>query len=265
MLNNFLNSQFADQLESWQSSDVLSHPLNGDLSIRTVASADDAVWQPCPINNTEVRLLEYRDGSNPRFTALLRLVPGATESDLGYWRRLETLVLNGSLNLAESIIEESEALSGSYIRLPELKQALYLNSGNPHWPLEGQLYVAFAGGNYSENDEEPRLIDTQIEEAWLPGPIDAVEVLPLHVHGSASAMLLRWTDVATFQPTIDPKGEEILVLSGSLADERGRYEPGTWIRNPEISWQHWSGTPGTVIFYKSGHFHSKDSDTKERE
>ena len=260
MLNNSLKSQFADQLDAWQSSDLLSHPLNGDLTLRMVASAKDAVWQPCPIENIEVRLLEYRGGSNPRFTAIMRLTTGASKSDLGYWQKLEALMLNGSLNLAQMVTVNSH-----YIRLPQLKHALQLNGGDPCWPLEGQIYVAYAGGHYAENDKEPRLIDTQNEEAWLPGPTDAVEVLPLHVHGSASAMLLRWTDVATFQPQIDPKGEEILVLSGSLADERGRYEPGTWIRNPEISWQHWSGTPGTVIFYKSGHFHAVDSDAKARE
>ena len=251
MVKDSLKSQFADQLDAWQSSDALSHPLNGDLSMRVVSLADEAKWQPSPIENTEVRLLEYRDGSNPRFTALLRLSPGASESDLGYWRMLEALILNGSLTLTDIMAD-----CGNYLRLPRLKHSLFLKGGNPCWPLEGQLYVAYAGGHYSKEDKEPRLIDTQREDAWLPGPTDAVEVLPLHVHGPANAMLLRWTDIASFQPQIDPKGEEILVLNGSLADERGRYSPGTWIRNPEISWQHWSGTPGTVIFYKSGHFHS---------
>lgn len=260
MFNTSLKSQFADQLDAWQNSDVLSHPLNGDLFIRKVDKAEDAMWQPSPIENVEVRLLEYRDGSNPRFTALLRLASGASESDLGYWRKLEALVLNGSLTLDDSVTN-----SGTYIRLPRLKHTLHLKDGSPCWPLDGQVYVAYAGGHYSSDDKEPRAIDTQCEDAWLPGPTDAVEVLPLHVHGSANAMLLRWTDVATFQPQIDPKGEEILVLNGSLADERGRYTAGTWIRNPEISWQHWSGTPGTVIFYKSGHFHAKERDTTEQE
>jgi len=243
--------QYVDQLGAWQSSSVLAHPVNGDLSLRVVNTADDAQWQPCPIPNTEVRLLEYRIGSNPRFTALLRLTPDTPVSNLGFWRKLEALVFQGSLTIAQQ-----EAQGGSYVRLPDLQHTLCLNDGKALWPLDGHMYVAYSGGNYSDEDSEPRLINTETGDAWLPGPTDGIEVLPLHVHGSASAMLIRWNQSATFQPQLDPKGEEILVLNGSLSDERGHYTTGTWIRNPEISWQQWSGTADTVVFYKSGHFKS---------
>jgi len=248
-----LKDQFAEQLLAWQTSAVLERPLNADLSVRTVVPADEAAWQSCPIPDVEVRLLEYRGGDNPRFTALLRLQPGVHESKLGYWRQLEAVILSGKLRLAKAQIH-----SGHYLRVPELQHTLCLDDGDPHWQVAAHLYVAFAGGHYSKEDTEPRAIDTAPDDAWLPGPIDGIEVLPLHVHGSANAMLLRWTQHATFQPHLDPKGEELLVLSGKLADERGHYHAGTWIRNPEISWQHWSGTEGTVVFYKSGHFRATD-------
>jgi len=251
--NHSPKDQYADQLSAWQNSAVLAHPVNGDLSMRVVDDADNAHWQPCPIPNTEVRLLEYREGSNPRFTALLRLTPDTRVSNLGFWRKLEALVFQGSLSLAKQ-----KAKGGSYIRLPDLQHTLCLNDGTACWPLEGHLYVAFSGGNYSDKDSETRLIDTQSSDAWLPGPSEGINVMPLHVHGSANAMLLQWTKSTAFQPQLDPKGEEILVLSGSLSDERGRYTAGTWIRNPEISWQHWSGTAGTVVLYKTGHFKSSD-------
>jgi len=249
-----LKDRFADQLDAWQSHRLLAHPLNGDLSSRIVASADDADWQSCPIDDTEIRLLEYRGGNNPRFTALLRLAKGVSQADLGCWRKLEALVLNGALDL-----QDTEAISGCYVRVPALQHALKLSDGDDHWPIQAQLYVAFAGGHYPKEDEEPRSIDTQPDSAWLPGPIDGIEVMPLHVHGSANAMLLRWTESVSFRPTLDPKGEELLVLQGQLADEHGHYEPGTWIRNPEVDWQHWSARQGTVVFYKSGHFHASDS------
>ncbi len=249
--NHSPEDQFAVQLSAWQNSELLAHPINGDLSLRVISRAEDAHWQPCPIPNTEVRLLEFREGSNNRFTALLRLTPDAELSDLGFWRKLEALIFQGSLTL-----NNQDTASGSYVRLPDLEHTLRLNDGESFWPLQGHMYVAFSGGNYSDHDSEPRSINTNANDAWLPGPAEGIEVLPLHVHGSANAMLLRWTQSTTFQPQIDPKGEEILVLSGSLSDERGRYTAGTWIRNPEVSWQYWSGSPGTVVFYKSGHFQS---------
>ncbi|MBX2839279.1 MAG: cupin domain-containing protein, partial [Gammaproteobacteria bacterium] len=58
----------------------------------------------------------------------------------------------------------------------------------------------------------------------------------------------------SFHPKLDPQGEEVYVLSGELRDVDGTYHAGSWIRNPVPFWQAWSGQPGTMIFYKSGHF-----------
>jgi len=246
-----LHDRFVDQLEQWVASAALSQPLNADLSVRALCHPDDATWQACPIPNTEVRMLEYREGDNARFTALLRLTPPATTANLGFWKKLEILVASGELSLADQTIP-----CGHYLRLPELEHGMRLVSAKQHWPLDGQIYLAFAGGHFAKEDDEPRIIDTRPADAWLPGPIEGISVMPLHVHGSANAMLLHWTDNVAFQPNIDPQGEEILVLKGALVDELGVYPPGTWIRNPKVSWQHWSGTAGTVVFYKSGHFHA---------
>lgn len=250
VVDKSLEEQFADQLQAWQRSPLLDHPLNGDLSLRVIAFDEEAHWKPCPFPNIEIRLLEYRGGTNARFTAILRLAKGFTTSDIGCWQKLEMLVLSGSLSYADLV-----AQGGSYIRVPKLEYNLRLDDGATYWPLDGHLYVAFAGGNYAQGDGEARSIDACEEDVWLPGPTEGTEVLPLHVHGSANAMLVRWNQTATFQPQLDPKGEEILVLSGFLTDEDGRYTAGTWIRNPEVSWQHWSGTQGTVVFYKTGHFY----------
>jgi len=235
IINDALKDQFADQLRAWVASDLLAKPLRSDLSMRAVESLESAVWQPCPIANTEVRLLEFRNGENPRFTALIRLKNNATTAELGYWRKLEALVLSGHLQFGEQRLP-----TGHYIRLPALVSGLTLNSDASSVQNDACIYIAFAGGHYPKEDDEPRIIDTSPTADWLPGPDSGIEVMPLHVHGSANAMLLR--------------GEEILVLRGALSDENGTYKSGTWIRNPVVSWQHWSGTKGTVVFYKSGHF-----------
>jgi hypothetical protein len=246
---NALQAQFAHQLSAWRHAPILSQPVNADFALRVVAAPETAIWQDCPIPDTQIRLLEYQEGKNSRFTALLRLTPTASYSTLGYWQKLEALVLNQTLGIANVA-----TTAGHYVRLPALEHPLSLRQSRAGWPLAADLYVALGGGHFPKADEEPRSIDTHIEAGWLPGPAEGIEVLPLHGHGSVNAMLIRWTADTAFQPQLDPKGEEILVLDGTLADERGRYKAGTWIRNPEISWQHWSGVKDTVVFYKSGHF-----------
>ena len=96
---------------------------------------------------------------------------------------------------------------------------------------------------------------------WQGSPAEGVQRKPLareEAERGHATSVVRYAKGASFDQHFHPKGEEILVLSGSLSDERGRYTAGTWIRNPEISWQHWSGTAGTVVLYKTGHFKSSD-------
>jgi len=109
-------------------------------------------------------------------------------------------------------------------------------------------------GQFATSDGETRRINTHDETKWLPGPEEGTEVMPLHMHGTSNSMLLRWTTDASFRPRLDPLGEEILVLSGTLCDDEGHYPTGAWIRNPVEAWQSWSADAGTVIYYKNGHF-----------
>jgi len=83
--------------------------------------------------------------------------------------------------------------------------------------------------------------------------------MPLHMHNGANSMLVRWLAPVTFRPKLDPLGEEVLVINGTLADELGNYPAGSWIRNPVASWQAWGGLAGTVIYYKNGHLEQPES------
>jgi anti-sigma factor ChrR (cupin superfamily) len=50
-----------------------------------------------------------------------------------------------------------------------------------------------------------------------------------------------------------PGGEEIFILDGELADTRGTYKPGDWIRSPAGSIQDWRTNGGAVYWAKRGH------------
>ncbi len=157
------------------------------------------------------------------------------------WQGLEALVLEG-----ECHIETNTYQQGSYIRIPDLddKQLTAIS--------DCILFVKL--NQFLSGDTGTRAIDTRIADRWLPGPVDGIEIRPLHVFDTESIMLLRWQHAAEFRPNINPRGEEILVINGLLQNRDHLYRQYSWIRNPIEDWRKWHGNTGTVAYYKSGHF-----------
>ena len=229
-------------------------PLHDDMSVRVVGLPDDADWRPTRHAGLEMRVLERLGGDAPRISAQLRLAAGASSAALGHEAGLELLVQRGEIEALDSVWP-----AGLYVRLPvggaERLDRLVLGADDDADASPGALlYVA--SGHIAAEDTEQRRIDTREESRWLPGPVTGTEVQPLHGHGSANVMLIRWRGAVAFRPRLDPLGEEVLVLRGCLHDAGGDYPAGSWIRNPVPAWQSWSGDPGTLIHYKSGHFAS---------
>ena len=233
-------------------------PLNDDLDARVVLDARDALWRPSPVAGIEVRVLELIGGRRPRASAQLRLAPGREAASLGATTDVEMLVQAGELEAGPNVWP-----AGLYVRLPangeERFDELVLRAVGDAPPDVGSaapsgalLYVAT--GHIAPSDTEQRRIDMHDARRWLPGPVQGTEVLPLHGHGSGNVMLIRWLGAVAFRPNLDPLGEEVLVLEGRLHDAEGEYTAGTWIRNPIPAWQSWSADPGTVAYYKNGHF-----------
>ena len=81
-------------------------------------------------------------------------------------------------------------------------------------------------------------VDTA-ELDWLPSPAPGVRRRRVYAEGEDSesvrvTSLVRYDAGASFPYHEHPGGEEIFVLDGVLADERGTYPAGTWILNPEL-------------------------------
>ena len=232
-------------------------PVNPDFSKRVVSLADSDSWRPTQIEGIQLRVLEYIPGAKPRLTGQIRLNPDSSPALLGENPDLELLVQRG-----EIVSSVGAYPAGLYLRLPvngeENLQALTLCcTANDEAAIEPAL-VYVAAGQMLTSDTEQRRIDTTDNSRWLPGPVEDTEVLPLHGHGSGNVMLIRWNQAVTFKPKLDPMGEEVLVLQGSLSDAAGHYPAGSWIRNPVTAWQSWSATQGTVVYYKNGHLNAPD-------
>jgi anti-sigma factor ChrR (cupin superfamily) len=229
--------------------------VNADYSSRVVVLPSASAWQATGFDGLQIRIFEYIPGDAFRLTAQLRAVTATQRSSLQQHAGMEALVQSGELSDQNNVYP-----AGLYLRDPA--SSLRPHSGQPlHFGTAiddtfdisaGLLFLSL--GQFEKSDTEERRINTNDESKWLPGPEEGTEVMPLHVHGTSNAMLVRWVSTATFVPRLDPCGEEILVLNGTLNDECGRYPTGSWIRNPVEAWQSWSADAGTVIYYKNGHF-----------
>ncbi|NND91598.1 MAG: hypothetical protein HKN42_12120 [Granulosicoccus sp.] len=237
--------------------------LNDDFNQRVVSLPQHAVWRSTQIDGVDLRVLEYVPGITPRLSGQIRLDPACSPARLGDNPDLEILVQRGELESSMGVDP-----AGMYLRLPlspdRHLQSLTFRCTVPPGNDSGEtvrksaeketalLYLA--AGQMLTSDTEQRRLDTRAEDRWLPGPATSTEVLPLHGHGTGNAMLIRWSEPVAFIPRLDPMGEEVLVLKGSLFDAHGHYPAGSWIRNPVAAWQSWGAVEGTVVYYKSGHF-----------
>ena len=87
---------------------------------------------------------------------------------------------------------------------------------------------------------------------WHEGGAIGMQVASL-VDANNRLILVSWTP-GTRMPFHDhPFGEEILVLTGELQDQRGRYPAGTWQRlHPETGHAPYSETH-TLVLLRNGH------------
>ena len=154
---------------------------------------------------------------------------------------IELLVIEGCCEDDNQIYSQ-----GYYLRLPD-GPAVSLTA-----KTDCILFIKY--NQFLDGDDGSRAIDTRIANQWLPGPVDGIEIIPLHVYDTESIMLLRWHHAAEFRPKLNPRGEEILVVNGLLQNRDNLYRQFSWIRNPIEDWRKWHGNTGTLAYYKSGHF-----------
>lgn len=225
---------------------------NTDFESRVVCLAQDARWLRTGLEGVEMRLLESVPGPPPRLVLQLKINDGHAPVILDDYPDLEILIQKGQLN------SENETYCANwYFRLPQqredprqrlvLRRAKTLDSSEP-------VVAYLAIGHMQPSDTARRCINTLDKDKWLPGPIDGIEVLAMHGHGTGNVMLVRWNKTTAFKTRLDPCGEELLVLQGAIHDAHGFYPQNTWIRNPISAWQAWGAKAGTVVYYKNGHF-----------
>jgi anti-sigma factor ChrR (cupin superfamily) len=111
-------------------------------------------------------------------------------------------------------------------------------------------------------DETQRCVVDSQQLAWLDSPSALVQRRLLARDGGEVARatsVVRYAAGARFADHVHDLGEEILVLSGTLSDDKGDYGPGSYIKNPPGSSHAPFSQDGCTLFVKLRHLHAQDS------
>lgn len=103
------------------------------------------------------------------------------------------------------------------------------------------------------HDWSERAVVLPTEWQWVASPVDGVSRVHLERDGDEVARatsIVKYGPGSRFPRHQHDYGEELLVLSGCLEDEYGRYEAGTYLRNPAGSAHAPYTETGCLLFVK---------------
>jgi anti-sigma factor ChrR (cupin superfamily) len=212
--------------------------VNADFDTRIVIATETLPWVPSPQAGVERRLLDRIGGEVARATSLVRYARAsefpAHEHALGE----EFLVLDGVFS-----DEHGDYPAGSYVRNPP---------GSLHAPRTGPGCTIFVKLRQMPTTETERVV---CDTATLPWRMirSGVSCIRLYSSAGEEVSLERLVAGAVLAAEEQAGGEEIFVLSGTLADGEGIYGPATWIRNPAGHRRALRSQPGATYWVKRGH------------
>ncbi|KZX56942.1 cupin [Halioglobus sp. HI00S01] len=215
--------------------------INADFEQRVVVLPEDYRWVDSPMPGVERMMLDRVGDEVARATSIVRYAPNSSFSPHTHGGGEEFIVLEGVFS-----DEHQDYAQGSYVRNP---------IGTSHTPSIGDegatIFVKLQ--QFDAGDTEQKAIDTRTE-AWRPGLVEGLSVMPLHEYEGEHVALVKWAPHTQFQPHQHWGGEEILVLEGTFHDEYGSYPKGSWLRSPHLS-KHTPFTKedGALIYVKVGH------------
>ena len=221
--------------------EVLHSLVNADFSRRLVIATGQLPWVPSPSLGIERRLLDRIGGEVARATSIVRYARGSKFAAHVHALGEEFLVLDGTFS-----DEHGDYPAGTYVRNPP---------GSHHAPRTGPGCTIFVKLRQMPPNEKKRVVIDTSDPAWEPGAVDGHLRFPLYsAIRTAERVTMERLGGGIALPECDcPRGEEILMLIGDLADEHGSYRPGTWIRNPPGFRRALRSQGGAIFWAKRGH------------
>lgn len=214
--------------------------LNEDLSKRAVVETDSEPWVASPAAGVLRRPLDRHRAESGRATSIVRYEPGSSFKAHTHPEGEEFLVLEGVFHDDQGVYPE-----GTYVlNPPDSRHA-------PASPPGCVLFVKLC--QYAGEGRRRVVVDTRRVE-WEPAQMPGVFVKPLYSdpRHPESIALMKFEAGVSLGRHEHPRGEEILVLDGTLEDEFGVYPPRTWIRNPRSSVHQPFSREGCIIYIRTG-------------
>ena len=112
-------------------------------------------------------------------------------------------------------------------------------------------------------DHAQRCVVNSSQLEWQPSPSPLVQRRLLERDGGEVARatsVVRYEPGATFERHVHERGEEILVLDGTLCDDSGTHGPGTYLHNPPGSSHAPFSPDGCTLFVKLRHLAPLDTE-----
>lgn len=213
--------------------------INADFAKRVVIDTRAAPWVPSPLPGVERKMLDRIGEEIARATSIVRYAPESHFSPHAHPGGEEFLVLEGVFS-----DEHGDYGAGMYVRNP---------CGSSHRPFSARGCTIFVKlWQMVATDQEFVRTDTR-GGSYLPGPVGSLEALSLHRIGAEEVSILRTARGFDLTPSAETTGEEILVLAGTLEDDLGTYDVGTWIRNPAAQARRLFSRGACTFYRKTGH------------
>lgn len=216
--------------------------FNSDFSKTILVRTSTMAWQPSPAAGVWRKRLELRGTpESGRVTAIVRYEPGSRFPPHGHPDGEEILVLDGIF-----ADQHGSYPAGTYLLNPQ---------GFRHAPRTDAGCMLFVKlRQYSGSDRGHRVVDSK-SATWQQSEHPGRDVLPLyedaqHRECMRLVRLAPGTRVAEHE---HPGGEEVYVISGTLADAQGTYEQGAWLRFPDGSRHQPYSDEGCTLYVKTGH------------
>ncbi|GAB4390970.1 MAG: cupin domain-containing protein [Kiloniellaceae bacterium] len=223
----------------------MSDSLNADFSRPARMSTAEMNWQASPSPTVWRKRLDLVDGEFSRVTSVVRYDADSAFHQHGHPQGEEILVLDGVFS-----DEHGDYPAGTFLLNP---------AGFNHAPFSKEGCIIFVKlCQFPGQGRDHVVIDSNAAEWQAAAP--GVEELPLYSddHYPEDIRLLRLSAGAAVPPALlspetAPKGLEIFVIAGELADGEERAAAGAWIREPRGVSHPFAATAETTIYLKRNH------------
>ena len=213
--------------------------LNAVLEQRAVVHSETMEWVSSPMPGVERRMLERNGDEVARATSVVRYAADSAFSAHTHSGGEEFLVLDGVFS-----DEMGDFPAGTYVRNPV---------GSRHTPGSVPGCVIFVK-LWQMPTGDQQFVRTNIAQAsgWQ-NLAAGKQRLTVHETDHECVQIVELEPATECAPSCYEGGAELFVIRGAIADERDRYEPGSWLRLPPGDQHQLSCTTGGRYYLKTGH------------